>query len=631
MGARSATRNRSASRDGGNRGLALAVCLVLSAVTAAVYAPVLAAEFVTWDDNVYVTENPVVRSGLTPSGVLWAFANFKGGFWQPLTWLSHMLDCTLFGMNPRGHHLTSLLLHITNSCLLFLLLARMTGGLWRSVLVAGLFALHPLHVESVAWIADRKDVLSTFFLMLSLLAYVRYAEESAGSHRSPVPPAAASGRFPIPTSNSYLLFLLFFALGLMSKSMLVTLPFLLLLLDFWPLGRMTAGGADARGAADSRPTGRLPYSHLIVEKWPALALSAVFCVLTYLAEMRVGAVSLTIGFPLGHRLANALVSFATYLGKVVWPVDLAAFYPYPSSFSPPAVLLAGTLLAGGTALAVFWRSRPYLAVGWLWFLGGLLPVIGIIQLGSHAMADRYMYVPLIGLAIMLAWGLHDAASSAGGLRRAEGPRAVSVAVAVAMLAACAAVSARQVGYWKNDETLFTHAVAVTRDNYLMLTNLGHMHASRGDLQTARDCFIASMTAKPNHPEAHYNMALLFDTEHKPREAIDHYKRAIEAKPDYSKAINNLAWMLATAPEPELRDGVEALRLAERAVSLGAPNDPSSLDTLAAACAETGDFARATSTAESAVASAIQAGQTGLANEIRARVDLYRNNQPFHGP
>src|SRR5947209_472240 len=361
----------------------LLISLVLGAITFAVYAPVLNFEFVEFDHDSYVTGNPAVQNGLTFEGVLWAFRGFHVCNWHPLTMLSHMLDCSIFHLAAGGHHLTNLLLHTANTVLLFLLLKRMTGALWRSAMVAALFAWHPLHVESVAWVAERKDVLSTLFLLLTIWAYVRYAEK--------------------PGLRRYSLVLLWFSLGLMSKPMLVTLPGVLLLLDYWPLDRMRfASAQDADTAA--APSRRI--LSLVLEKLPLFVLSVAASIATLLAQREWNAVISLHSMSPSARLGNAIVSYAAYLEKMFWPVNLCAFYPLPGKVSAGLFICAALML--GTICMLVWRSRRtrhYLSAGWLWYLLTLLPVIGLVQVGGQAMADRYTYVPLIGIFIMIVWGI----------------------------------------------------------------------------------------------------------------------------------------------------------------------------------------------------------------------------------
>ena len=421
-----------------------AVTVLLVVATLAVYAQVIRHDFVNFDDDKYVYENSHVRSGLTWKGIAWAFTTTVGGNWHPLTWLSHMLDCELFGLNAGYHHLVNVLLHILNSFLLLLVLEKMTGAFWRSATVAALFALHPLHVESVAWVAERKDVLSTLFFMLILWAYVPYAER--------------------PSRKRYGLICAFLVLGLMAKPMLVTVPFVLLLLDYWPLERLqldeSKGSDGTRGRPGRSGGGRKQAAlRLIAEKVPLLALVAVSSAVTFVAQQRVGAMSMGTSVPLSGRIANALVSYFAYIGKMFWPSHLAVFYPYRHAVPAWEWAGAALLLVGLSIIVVLaGQRRRYLSVGWFWYLGTLVPVIGLVQVGAQSMADRYTYVPLIGLFLIAVWGAADL--TAVWSRGRTGLRALSGVVIVG----CMVATSFQVGTWKNGLTLFGHALKVTKAN-----------------------------------------------------------------------------------------------------------------------------------------------------------------------
>ena len=402
------------------------ICAALVVLAVLPYLQTLGHEFVNFDDGAYVAENPLVQQGLTWSNVAWALTTMSAGNWHPLTWLSHMLDCQIFGLRPGWHHLVNALLHGANTALLFVVLRTMTGMAWRSALVAALFAVHPLHVESVAWIAERKDVLSTFFGLLAIWAYARYAGA--------------------PSLMRYGLVACFFALSLLSKPMLVTLPFVLLLLDVWPLKRFWIEG----GAPIQKPK----LGSLFLEKLPLLAMSAASSVVTFKAQHAAGAVAPIDVLPLSQRLANAIVAYVGYLYKAFWPVDLAVIYPLPDQTSVAKTVLAILVIVGITiGVGVLIRKRPWLAVGWLWFLGTLVPVIGLVQVGDQSMADRYTYVPLIGVFIMIAWSLPSAAFAA--INRG---RVAAAAVVALILTALAAVTFMQIQVWKNTMTLFDHAI-----------------------------------------------------------------------------------------------------------------------------------------------------------------------------
>ena len=513
-------------------GLALLVLILL------VYAPVRHYGFVDLDDPQYVSENPFVANGLTWSGVRWAFTSIHASYWLPLIWLSHMLDVQLYGLNAGGHHVTNVLLHAANTVLLFAILRRTTGALGRSAFVAALFAVHPLHVESVVWVTERKDVLSTLFLLLTIAMYVEYTRR--------------------PSRTRYLVALVFFVLGLMSKAMLVTLPFMLLLLDVWPLGRLTI--AERRLSPPERATA----VRLIREKIPFLVLGIIAAVVTYVTQRTTGAVASTAQIPVAFRTQNAIVSYVMYVVQMLWPRDLALFYPYPLRLSPALVAASAAGLIMVTALVIrSGRRFPYLAVGWLWYLGSLIPVIGIIQAGDQARADRFTYVPLIGLFVMIAWGVYDLIGR---------PRALAVAGAAAILAAASGARV-QVGYWRNNVVLWEHALQVADESYVAHTDLGlalyaqgqidqaiaefraalrlrpdfaEAHndlgvalANRGDIDGALQAFLNAVRAKPTQAPSHYNAAVLLAKKGDTTAALEHLQLALQIDPDYTDARREL--------------------------------------------------------------------------------------------
>jgi tetratricopeptide (TPR) repeat protein len=483
--------------------------LLLAVATFVLYAPVGRHGFVDYDDGQYVFENAQVQAGLTLAGVRWALVTGHASNWHPLTWLSHMLDAEWFGERAGGHHLTSVVLHCLDAVLLLLLFERMTGALWRSAFVAAAFAWHPLHVESVAWVSERKDVLSTFFGLASLLAYVAYARGA---------PAGGKPR----AARSYWLGLGLFALGLMSKPMLVTWPFLMLLLDGWPLRRFPPG--DARAGL----------GRLVREKLPFFALSLASCAVTFVCQAKGGAVSPLAGYPLPERLANAVISYARYVGKALWPADLSVLYPNPGHWPSWQVILAGLFLTA-VSLAAFRarRSSPHFAVGWFWFAGTLVPVIGLVQVGIQAMADRYAYVPLIGLTVAVAWG---AGAVAERRPAARGPIAVA---GIAVLAAWIPVTRHQIGFWKDSETLFRRAVAVTANNHLAFNNLGFTLSEQGRKGEATEMYRAALAIKPDYADALNNLGHALAGDRKYGEAIEHYRRALRVDPGLVEAHNNL--------------------------------------------------------------------------------------------
>jgi hypothetical protein len=486
------------------------LAVLLAVVTLSGFVHVLGCGFVDFDDLPYVVNNAAVRSGLTTRGVVWAFTDTHVGLWMPLTWLSHMLDAQLYGLAPAGHHLTNLLLHAGNVVLLFLVLARMTGALWCSAVVAALFALHPLRVESVAWVAERKDVLSTFFLLLALRAYVAYA---AG-----------------PTVRRYALVFVCFALGLMAKPMLVTLPLLVLLLDYWPLGRVLVPGAGRER------TGQWPVRRLVMEKLPLAALAAVGSAVAVYAAGQGGAMRSI--EPLSHRAANAAVACVRYLAKIAWPARLAVFYPFPPAWPVWQVAGATLIVVVVSVLAVTVRRRcPYVMVGWFWFVGGLFPVIGLVQAGDQAMADRFTYVPMIGLLMAITWGLHDLVG------RSPASRTGLVAASMPILIVLGALTQRQVGYWRDSVTLFGHAAEVTENNWLAQKNLGNALLEARRPQEAMAHFREALRVQPNFADAEFGIGLALATEGKPDEGAEHYRRCLEIAPTFVGAHNNLGALL----------------------------------------------------------------------------------------
>lgn len=510
------------------------VCMFLVVATLAVYWKVQNHDFVNYDDHLYVIDNRHVQAGFTREGIIWAFTTIHASNWHPLTWLSHMLDCQIYGLNAGGHHLTNLLFHIVNTLLLFIVLKRMTGALWRSGLVAALFALHPLHVESVAWVAERKDVLSTFFWMLTMWAYVRYVER--------------------PGLNTYFFLLLFFILGLMSKPMLVTLPFVLLLMDYFPLGRLQLGQYSKKiylGIQES------PVIRLLWEKAPLFALAAASCVVTLHAQQSGGALASLDKFPLNIRIANALVSYVSYMGKTIWPRRLAVLYPHADMLPVWQAALAGLLLVCISILVIRAARRfPYLAVGWLWYLGTLVPVIGVVQVGAQSMADRYTYIPLIGLFIIIAWGVADLAAR---WRFRELVLAMSVGL---VLLAFGIFTWLQVRHWHNSVALFKHTLNVTANNYVAHNNLGLVLARGGSLKEAISHYYQALEINPNYAYTHNNLGIALAEQGRADAAISHYSVALRIKPDYAEVHNNLGVELAL--QGSLKEAIdhfsEALRL-----------------------------------------------------------------------
>ena len=471
-------------------------------MTLFLYHPVVNHDFINLDDWQYVLNNREVTAGVTLRGLGWAFTSFHASNWHPLTWLSHMIDVEIYGLDPGGHHGTSLFFHILNTVLLFLILTRMTGAPGKSGIVAALFALHPLHVESVAWVAERKDVLSTFFLFLMLGAYALYVEK--------------------PGRWKYGIALVFFALGLMAKPMLVSAPFLLLLLDVWPLRR--------------RPVPDRPPSKM--EKIPFFALAVLSSGITLYAQASGGAMRSLEAIPLADRAANALVSAVTYMGKMFWPAGLSVFYPYPAAIPFWKVLGAAALLVLITVFVFREKARrPWFFTGWLWYLISLFPVIGIVQVGPQSMADRYTYIPLIGLFIALTWAVDET------LSRRRFPVFASASLVLILLAGLSSTTWFQLSHWKNSRSLFTHALEVTENNALAHNNLAVALADDGEREAAVNHFQEAIRVNPRHFSAHFNLANHLVALGRGDQAVFHYREAIRFNPGYTAAHNNLGVVL----------------------------------------------------------------------------------------
>jgi tetratricopeptide (TPR) repeat protein len=514
----------SVSRSENSRLLSIAAAGVIAAATLVVYWQVREHEFVSFDDPKYVTENPHVQKGLTPEGIKWAFTTKHASNWFPLTWLSLMLDCEISNDRAGMCHTTNLLLHVANTLLLFYLLKMTTGSLWPAAFASTLFALHPLHVESVAWVTERKDVLSTFFWLLTMLAYARYARR--------------------PGLWRYGSVLILFALGLMSKPMLVTLPFVLLLLDYWPLGRLQlAGQAEAgrkrrKGRAKKGKNKEQTFLQLFLEKVPLFTLSAASCVVTLWVQRGVEVPVQVLSIQ--DRISNAMVSYAVYLHKMVWPVGLAAFYPHAKTWPVWQVAGAALLLLAITVLMIWHRRRGYTVVGWLWYLGTLVPVIGLVQVGVQSYADRYTYVPLIGIFIVIAWG---AAELVGNRSYRKVAAAVLATVIVAALGVCTWI---QAGYWRNSTALYEHALKVTADNHVAHNNLGVVLRDRGKTAEALEHFEAAVKIFPKYIDAVVNLAAGLVDEGKPEEAISYCEEFLQKARGNSLLHNNYANALKAA-------------------------------------------------------------------------------------
>jgi tetratricopeptide (TPR) repeat protein len=523
------------------------ICLALAILTVITFWSLKDCSFINLDDDIYVYENAYVQSGLNAKSIGQAFSSElaeKGGFWHPITWLSLMLDYQIFGLNPHGYHLMNLLFHVMNTILLFLILHRMTKTLWPSAFVAALFAIHPLHVESVAWIAERKDVLSTFFFMLTLGAYSYYVE--------------------YPGLRRYFFVLLFFILGLMAKTMLITLPFVLLLLDYWPLQRFQEIKPDhkiqtesfksvtsdkqkkkskkeqavketleVKKPADPEYKWSLIYP-LLWEKVPVFFLAILSSIVTYIAEQRLGAVPSIETLPMSIRIGNAFISYIAYIGKMIWPSNLAIFYPHPGWFLVNGKVFWSVLLLIAITGTVFWMVKkvPYLATGWLWYAGTLVPVIGIVQVGSFSMADRFTYIPLIGLFIMMAWGVPDL------LKKWNYREKIILASSVLSILCLSIITWTQVGYWQNSITLFDHTLKVTDNNWLIYNNRGLTYSVLGNYEQAIEDYDKAIEINPGYAEAYNNRGNDYNSLGNYKQAIEDLNRAIKIRPVYAEAYFN---------------------------------------------------------------------------------------------
>jgi Flp pilus assembly protein TadD len=671
----------------------LLISALLIGITLITFWPLLNCGFVNLDDNFYVTQNPRVSGGLTSENVAWAFQNAYYGNWAPLTLLSHMLDVQVFGLQPAAHHATNLLLHTLNVLLLFLVLQQMTARIWPSAIVAALFAVHPAHVETVAWISARKDVLSTFFAFLCLLAYVRYV----------------GCKLEIRRGTWFALSLTFFVLGLLSKSIIVTLPFLLLLVDFWPLRRLSSveGGKPTDFDTRCLMFDVRCFFRLLLEKLPFFLLAILFTVISIRALKAANAIS-----SFGHLSAldmasNAFFYCLRYIQKMVWPVHLAAFYPRPTLPIWAGILSALIILLLSLAAIRFRLRRPYIPVGWFWFLGTLVPVL-VVPLGDHSIADRYTYIPFIGLFISIVWSIADFTCNhpiSRSSRREEAPfsvfstrrnLALNTTASVLLIGIFSILSSHQLKYWRTSKDLLEHVLAVSGEGLMVHTDLAAALQEQGDLSGAEEHLRAAVRLQPTNalprvnlikslmsqgktnevvaqyrewlqlnpsdadaresfgvllaqlgqlPEAvaqfqelvnvrpdaqsHYRLALALLLQGKAEDAITHYQEAIRLKPDWPEPLNDLAWLFATYPRAELRNGPQAVELAERACKLTSFKEPRFLGTLDAAYAEAGRIPEAITTAEKAKNLALAADDKTIADLADERLKLYRSGLPFH--
>lgn len=665
-----------------NRSITVGIYLLLAGLSLAVFSQTIRYDFVNFDDDMYVYNAPAIQAGPTLQGIVAAFTSPHARNWHPLTTLSHMLDCRFYGLNAGGHHATNVVLHTIAALLLFRALRQLTGALWKSAIVAALFALHPLHVESVAWVSERKDVLSAVFFFLMLDAYVRYAR------------AASITRYVVVTA--------LFVAALMSKPMLVTAPVVLLALDYWPLRRFDQIASTRKKAKMMQSGNRRPIiQRLILEKVPWLILSAGAGIVTFALQKR--AAGSIPALPFLWRAQNAVVSYVIYAWKTLWPTRLAVFYPHPNDTLAiwQVVLAIAFLLAITCAAIVFRGKRPYLFAGWLWYLVMLAPVIGFVQVGEQGHADRYTYLPSIGLFLIAVWAVGDVAAM-GRVRLWRGMATAGTMVIIAVLA-CTAFA--QTSYWRNSETLWTHTLAVTSDNDVAHNNLGYLCVDRGELDKAMSHFEAALKIRSGKLDPHYNLGTAFvemnfgdalGRKGQPDEAMAHFEQAIKLQPDYAEAYynrgnvlyvtgrtdeaiadwektlqiqpndadahtglgnallrkgtlkeavahynqamalapkdphsrSNLAWVLATSGDASIRDGAKAVKLAQQAVSLSGGREPLFLRALAAAYAETGRFSDAIAMTQQAAAIARMQGKTRLANLLEEDVLLYRGNIPL---
>jgi protein O-mannosyl-transferase len=607
------TRSRKPKRNQSPHHLApratiLGVSIFLIAITWLVFGETLRHPFINLDDPEYVFENPKIITGLTSSGVLWAFTHFHGGNWHPLTSISHMLDCQFFGLQAGWHHFTNVLLHTVAVVLLFLVFREMTGALCRSAFLAAVFAIHPLRVESVAWIAERKDVLSGVFFMLTLGAYVRYVREAS--------------------SIRYLFVMLLFALGLMTKPMLVTVPFVFLLLDYWPLDRF----AHTSPVELKLKTGIARWwnqksiaTRLVLEKTPLIVLAIGSSIATLLAQK--DAVSSIESLPLWWRINNAFVSYLAYTWQMVCPIHLALVYPLPKHWpSFWEVAMAIAFLACVTTVALSFRKKyPYLFTGWFWYVGMLVPVIGIVQVGVQARADRYTYLPQIGLYLIATWTIADLSMAWRYRRQILG---VAAAIVITALAWSAWI---QSTYWRDSEILWTHTLAVTSDNDVGHASLADLLLRRDRVNEAISHSEEALRIQSRNGNAHNTLGLGLFRTGRANEAVVHWKESLEIKPDNMNAQANLAWVLATSPDASLRDGAKAIELARKVLEHAGHANVIVLRTLAAGYAESGRFSEAIETAQQGLQLAIAQGNTALTEDLQLNITNYRRSLPLRDP
>jgi protein O-mannosyl-transferase len=573
------------------RWLVVGICAGLIALVWFAFGQASHFPFVNYDDPNYITENPVLIQGLSWRGIIWAFFHVHGGNWHPLTTISHMFDCGAFGLRAGAHHFGNVLLHTSTTIALFFVLRRLTGALWRSAFVAAVFAIHPLRVESVVWIAERKDVLSGLFFMLALAAYLHYARK--------------------PSTWRYATMAILFTCGLMSKPMLVSLPIVLLLLDYWPLKRLV----DVR-----------TFGNLVAEKFPLFILSIASAVATLIAQTR--AIGSFEQLPLSSRASQAVLSYLIYIRQMFWPTKLAVFYPHSENGSAQwRVLLAGAVLAAITILTFLLRKkRPYLVVGWLWYVCMLIPVIGIVQVGLQGHADRYTYLPQIGLYLGVTWWISELLS-----RWRNGPAALAT-TAIVIIASLTGASRVQASYWKDSERLWQQTIENTSNNHVAHAHLADLLLRQGRINDAISHCQEAVRIQPNDTDAQNNLGLALLQLGDEADAAIHFERSLASNPNNLNARCNLAWVLATSPDPSRRNGERAVELASSVAQGPGRGNPTVLRALAVAYAETGRFSDAIETAQQAIAIAKATGNDGLAADLERNIAAYRMNQPIRsGP
>ena len=578
-----------------DRRITIAVCIFLTAIVWVVFGQTLGHDFVNFDDDRYVYENPEVSRGLTIDGLKWLLTHSHASLWHPLTTLSHMTDCQIYGLKAGGHHFTNVVLHNIGAVLLFLVFRGMTGSIWRSAFIAAIFAIHPMRVESVAWVAERKDVLSGVFFMLTLGAYLHYTRA--------------------PSLSRYVTMSIFLVCGLMSKATFVTVPLVLLLLDYWPLQR----------ASDFRA-----WQGLAIEKIPLFVLSAAASLATLFAQT-VTMASLD-QLPVLPRLKNAVVSLIAYIRQIFWPTDLAVFYPHPhDQLNIWIVVTAAALVIAITPVAIFVRQKhPYVFVGWFWYLLLLVPVLGIVQAGLQARADRFTYLPHIGITMLLTWTCADLTQPW------RNRRVVLTSMVACAIAASIILAHQQTTYWRDSISLWERALAVTQDNQTAHQNLAAALWSKGKTTDARmhsraAAITHARTTLKDYPfdvPTHNDLGVLLVQNRDVRAGIEQWEISLQIDPDDGNALNNLAWVLATYPADTIRDGKRAVELAEKAAVLPGGEAPIVLRTLAAGYAEAGDFSNAVNTAQRALDLATGQNNTSLLATLRHEIELYQARTPY---